>query len=112
MSSSVIPSAKYSCEGSPERFSRGRTARDRMGAAGGRARLPWTILRIDAAARSRTSTAVSMRHPENRERGIDAAGSIGSGCAAGSLLLVLEMVDPLAGSEPFGLDHSTEPTKR
>ena len=34
MSSSVMPSAKYSCEESPERLTRGRTARERMGAEG------------------------------------------------------------------------------
>src|SRR5262249_31931809 len=44
ISSSVIPSAKYSCSGSREKLSRGRTARERIfaaaGPANGRSRQP------------------------------------------------------------------------
>src|SRR6476659_6875548 len=34
ISSSVMPSAKYSCDGSPERFSKGRTAMESMRGGG------------------------------------------------------------------------------
>ena len=39
MSVSLMPSARYSCEGSPERFWNGRTATERIGAAHGSTRL-------------------------------------------------------------------------
>src|ERR1035441_9125589 len=108
MSSSVMPSAKYSCDGSPDRFSRGSTARDRMGAAAERVRSPWTIFTIVAAASNRTSTAPTERQPRNREGGMAWAGGSGSGCSAGWLVLI----DSVAGEEPLGWDHSTAPTKR
>src|ERR1700687_4079916 len=108
MSSSVMPSAKYSWAGSPDRFSRGSTARDRMGAAAERARSPWTIFTIAAATSNRTSTAAAERQPGKREGGLAWAGGSGSGCSAVWFVLI----DSVAGEEPLGWDHSTAPTKR
>ena len=75
INSSVMPSAKYSCAGSPERFASGRMAMDRIGAAAsvaavcaprnaGSARsAPATIAAASAAT---AAMALTRRHEDGR----------------------------------------------
>ena len=61
ISASVIPSAKYSCSGSPDRFSNGRTASELMITAWGRlksrSRHPPTFNAMSNATTATTPTA-------------------------------------------------------
>src|ERR1700758_3629929 len=81
INSSVIPSAKYSWEESPERFSRGRTAIDRILAAEVDACLP----RLRFISSSTASTASADATRMNRHRGrtdVGDRGATGGGAGA------------------------------
>ena len=63
ISASVIPSAKYSCSGSPERFSSGITASDAMCGTAGRVpikrRIPPASTAIATAMAARNTAAIA-----------------------------------------------------
>src|SRR5205823_1153552 len=76
MSSSVIPSAKYSCELSPDRFSSGRTASERIGTScGALDRRAQATTTIDARA---SATPMIVHGYQRRERRGDAGTATGA----------------------------------
>src|SRR6266536_4822394 len=83
INSSVMPSAKYSCEGSGVRFSSGRTARDftsgRAAGADGRARLPVDFQTTNAPRSAAATATPAIQYFRRRVRaGATAAGSRGT----------------------------------
>ena len=81
MSSSVMPSAKYSWEGSPERLSRGRTARERMGAE-------WTRVARSQAMTRKANPATRMAARRKSERGLGEVCGCGLGAGVSDGMLV------------------------
>src|SRR5438876_8366502 len=82
MSSSVIPSAKYSCAGSGVRFSSGRTARDFTWAratGAGRARVPVDFQTTNAPRSAAATAAPAIQYFRRPVRtGATAAGIRGT----------------------------------
>ena len=98
MSSSVIPSAKYSCAGSGVRFSSGRTAREwisgRLAGAADRARVPVDFQRTKPASRAAAIPAAAIQDfPRVCGRGATAA--VMRGC---DVVLIAPATAPLSSS--------------
>ena len=101
---SVIPSAKYSCSGSPERFRRGSTAMDSMGA--GPARLDiWSHSRMIFGPRmiARTATRSPAAAHKNLRRARHAEGVSGTAFSS----LARSPVDSYRSPGSFDRQRST-----
>src|SRR5262252_42487 len=81
MRSSVMPSAKYSCSGSPDRFSSGRTASARMGGPGSEgetSRDRYVQMRTPIPRRDTADAAMSARR-SRPEDGVGATAALSGG---------------------------------